>query len=161
MSQQASSRRQAQSVGRTVDAESILGIIVVMLCRVRSAVQQHNKQWLHTSRPSQCRQSTYLLTSKNSRAPPVPSLCADVPVRMSDSSGLKQHAVSEWVVGRPEKACTGVFSLRRSHNYTEDTAVSSSRCEEGNGHAMEVLMLQQQNVPAALLRAHDAQPREV
>ncbi|KAA6427986.1 MAG: hypothetical protein FRX49_02648 [Trebouxia sp. A1-2] len=47
---------------------------------------------------------------------------------MSDSSGLKQHAVSEWMVGRPEKACTGAFSLRRSHNYTQDTAVTSSRC---------------------------------
>lgn len=62
------------------------------------------------------KQEAHLLTSKKRRAPPVPSLCADVPVRMSDSSGLKQQPVSECVVLKPENACTGVFSLRRSHS---------------------------------------------
>lgn len=57
----------------------------------------------------------YLLTSKKSRAPPVPSRWAEMPVKMRDSSGLKQQPVSECVVGSPVKTCTGVFSLRRSH----------------------------------------------
>ena len=85
-----------------------------------------------------------------SRAPPVPSLCADVPVRMSDSSGLKQHAVSDWVVGRPEKACTGVFNLRRSHNYmgTQLSAAEGDKaCTKTARNGF--LMLQQQSIPAA------------
>jgi len=93
----------------------------------------------------------------------VPSLCADVPVRMSDSSGLKQHAVSEWVVGKPEKACTGVFSLRRSHNYTGDTAVSSLRSEACRKRACNgsLVAAATECTSSPLLRAHDAQPREV
>lgn len=73
-------------------------------------------------------QLPYLLTSKKSRAPPVPSRWADTPVRMRDSSGLKQQPVSECMVGSPVKTCTGAFSLRRSHTCRHSGCMADCSC---------------------------------
>ena len=56
----------------------------------------------------------HLFRSKKSKAPPVPSLCAALPVSTRLSSGLKQQPVSECRVGSPSKTCTGALNLRKS-----------------------------------------------
>ena len=92
----------------------------------------------------------HLFRSKKSKAPPVPSLCAALPVSTRLSSGLKQQPVSECRVGSPSKTCTGALNLRKSQICSDKRCMLTSGTK-ANRHKAQAVVAAKEQATAVVL----------